>query len=83
MSVQVEHLTVAALNESQKPYAVKCIKPLQKVGDDMSRRYTFNTVVAANMELLNDISRFNDDSVQGQAVRQDVLWSCCAIQRPD
>ena len=39
----------------------------------MSRRYTFNTVVAANMELLNDISRFNDDSAQGQAVRQEAL----------
>jgi leucyl-tRNA synthetase len=77
-----ESLTVAALNESQKALRRKVHQTLQKVGDDMSRRYTFNTVVAANMELLNDISRFNDDSAQGQAVRQEALEKVILMLAP-
>jgi leucyl-tRNA synthetase len=77
-----ESLTVAALNESQTALRRKVHQTLQKVGDDMSRRYTFNTVVAANMELLNDISRFNDDSAQGQAVRQEALEKVILMLAP-
>lgn len=79
---KAEHLTVTALNESQKALRRKVHQTLQKVGDDMSRRYTFNTVVAANMELLNDISRFNDDSAQGQAVRQEALEKVILMLAP-
>ncbi len=79
---KAENLTVTALNESQKALRRKVHQTLQKVGDDMSRRYTFNTVVAANMELLNDISRFNDDSAQGQAVRQEALEKVILMLAP-
>ena len=30
---------------------------LSKVSDDVGRRYTFNTAIAANMELLNELNR--------------------------
>jgi leucyl-tRNA synthetase len=46
---------------------------LARVGDDMGRRHTFNNVVAANMELLNELNRFTDDSEQGRAVVQEAL----------
>jgi leucyl-tRNA synthetase len=46
---------------------------LAKVGDDIGRRFTFNTAIAANMELLNELARFDDDSVQGRAVMQEAL----------
>ena len=39
----------------------------------MGRRHTFNNVVAANMELLNELNRFSDDSAQGRAVMQEAL----------
>ena len=39
----------------------------------MSRRFTFNTAIAANMEILNDLFKFHEDSDQGRAVRQETL----------
>ncbi|HRJ52447.1 MAG TPA: leucine--tRNA ligase [Candidatus Thiothrix moscowensis] len=51
----------------------KVHQTLQKVGDDMARRHTFNTAVAANMELLNDIARFTDTSPAGRTVQQEAL----------
>ena len=44
---------------------------IAKVSDDVSRRYTFNTAIAANMELLNALSRFDDPSTAGHAVRHE------------
>jgi leucyl-tRNA synthetase len=46
---------------------------LNKVSDDMGRRYTFNNVVSANMELLNELNRFDDATEQGRAVMQEAL----------
>jgi leucyl-tRNA synthetase len=51
----------------------KVHQTLQKVGDDMARRHTFNTAVAANMEMLNDIARFTDTSPAGRTVQQEAL----------
>jgi leucyl-tRNA synthetase len=46
---------------------------LAKVGDDIGRRRTFNTAIAAVMELLNAIARFEDASQRGRAVLQEAL----------
>jgi leucyl-tRNA synthetase len=46
---------------------------LAKVGDDIGRRRTFNTAIAAVMELLNALSRFADGSPPGRAVMQEAL----------
>ncbi len=46
---------------------------LMKVGDDIGRRRTFNTAIAAVMELLNALVRFDDRSAQGRAVLQEAL----------
>ena len=35
---------------------------IQKVGDDYGRRHTFNTAIAAVMELLNALSKFDEAS---------------------
>lgn len=66
-------LDTGALDDAQQALRRKVHYSVQKVGDDMARRHTFNTAVAANMELLNDIARFSDDSAQGRAVRQEAL----------
>jgi leucyl-tRNA synthetase len=62
-----------ALDENQKTLRRQVHETLRKVTDDMSRRYTFNTAIAANMELLNAVQRFEDGSGQGRAVRQEAL----------
>ena len=61
------------LNESQSALRHKTHQSLAKVTDDIGRRFTFNTAIAANMELLNELSRFKDDSEQGRAVVQEAL----------
>jgi leucyl-tRNA synthetase len=46
---------------------------LAKVADDIGRRRTFNTAIAAVMELLNAATRFSDPSPQGRAVLNEAL----------
>jgi leucyl-tRNA synthetase len=61
------------LTEGQQQLRRTAHATLARVGDDMGRRHTFNNVVAANMELLNELNRFTDDSEQGRAVVQEAL----------
>lgn len=72
-SAAVPALDPASLNAEQKTMRRKLHEQLNKVSDDIGRRYTFNTAIAANMELMNDLGKFDDDSEQGRAVRQEVL----------
>jgi leucyl-tRNA synthetase len=46
---------------------------LAKVTDDYGRRRVFNTAIAAVMELMNALGKFNDRSKQGRAVVQETL----------
>jgi leucyl-tRNA synthetase len=46
---------------------------LVKVTNDIGRRRTFNTAIAAVMELMNALARFDDQSPQGRAVVQEAL----------
>ena len=46
---------------------------LQKVTDDLGRRHTFNTAIAAVMELLNALGKFTETDKAATAVRQEVL----------
>jgi leucyl-tRNA synthetase len=46
---------------------------LAKVTDDIGRRRTFNTAIAAVMELMNTLSKFDDASEQGRAIVQETL----------
>jgi leucyl-tRNA synthetase len=66
-------LDTSTLNTAQKDLRRAAHQALVKVTDDIGRRRTFNTAVAAVMELLNAISRFEDRSAQGRAVVQEAL----------
>jgi len=46
---------------------------LTKVGDDLGRRHTFNTAIAAVMELMNGLNKFTEQDIQARSVRQEVL----------
>jgi leucyl-tRNA synthetase len=61
------------LSKDAKALRLKLHETLKKVTDDMGRRLHFNTAIAACMELLNDISKFNADSAEGRAVMQEAL----------
>jgi leucyl-tRNA synthetase len=70
-------LDVAALNEHQKAIRRQVHETLAKVGDDYGRRHTFNTAIAAVMELTNALAKFDDASGQGRAVLQEA-WELVA-----
>jgi leucyl-tRNA synthetase len=55
---------------------------IQKATDDFGRRYTFNTVIAANMELINTLSKFADESDNGKAIRQEALEAIVLMLSP-
>ena len=66
-------LDKANLPDEHKALRRKLYQTLTKVTDDMARRHTFNTAIAANMELINDVSKFKDDDAQTISVRQECL----------
>jgi len=60
----------------------KLHETIAKVSDDVGRRYTFNTAIAANMELLNELGRFEDHTEQGRAVTQETLEAIVLMLSP-
>jgi leucyl-tRNA synthetase len=63
----------AGLTPAQRELRTAVHQTLAKVGDDIGRRRTFNTAIAAVMELMNSLQRFEDRSPQGRAVVQEAL----------
>jgi leucyl-tRNA synthetase len=70
------------LSEAEKALRRKIHHTIAKVSDDVGRRYTFNTAVAAVMELLNALSRFDDDSPSGRAVVREGLEAVVLLLSP-
>jgi leucyl-tRNA synthetase len=62
-----------ALDERQRELRRQAQQTLAKVTDDIGRRRTFNTAIAAVMELLNAAVKFEDATPQGRAVLQEAL----------
>jgi leucyl-tRNA synthetase len=79
---EVEDLDVTKLSASQADLRRKLYLTLQKVTDDMTRRFTFNTAIAANMELLNDVSKFDAKDAQSRALRQEIFATVLLMLAP-
>ncbi len=77
-----EGMRTEELNEGQKDMRRKLHETIAKVGDDMVRRHTFNTAIAANMELLNELGRFNDVSAPGRKIVQETLEAIVLMLSP-
>ena len=69
----VSKIDTSKLTGEQKSIRQKTHLALQKVGDDFGRRHSFNTAIATMMELNNTISRLDDDSDQGMAIKQEAI----------
>ncbi|MCW8956824.1 MAG: leucine--tRNA ligase, partial [Gammaproteobacteria bacterium] len=78
----VTNLDVTVLNEGQKALRLKLHETIRKVGDDIGRRYTFNTAIAAVMELMNELAKFQDDSEQARAIVQEALDNIVLMLSP-
>jgi len=75
-------LDLSTLTAEQKALRAKLHETIAKVGDDYGRRKTFNTAIAAVMELLNVVSKFEDASAQGRALMQEVWQSVALLLNP-
>jgi leucyl-tRNA synthetase len=78
----VGELDPAGLNAAQKNLRRKTHQTIAKISDDLGRRYTFNTAVAASMELINAITRFEDGSAAGRAVAREALEAVVLMLSP-
>lgn len=61
------------LSKDAKALRLKLHETLQKVTDDIGRRQTFNTAIAACMELMNELSKFEEDAESSRGVMQEAL----------
>ena len=85
------HLTVqsdvvafdtAELTTEQKNIRRKLHETIAKVTDDIGRRQTFNTAIAAVMELINELGKFNDDSKHGYAILHESVEAVVLMLSP-
>ncbi|MCX7061534.1 MAG: leucine--tRNA ligase [Gammaproteobacteria bacterium] len=77
-----EPLDRAALNAAQKDLRRKLHDQLAKISDDFGRRHNYNTAIAACMELVNALAKFDDRSAQGRAVLGEALSALVRVLSP-
>jgi leucyl-tRNA synthetase len=84
----VEQGVVAAYSGGDLPDELKSARfqlhaTVQKVTDDIGRRKTFNTAIAAVMELMNALAKLNDTtSSAARAVMQEALENIALLLSP-
>ena len=75
-------LDVTALSADQKALRRDVHKTIAKVSDDIGRRQTFNTAIAAVMELMNKLTRAPLESEQDRAVMAEALSTVVRMLYP-
>ena len=78
----VVSLDTDGLSDDLKGLRRQIYQTLTKVGDDIGRRHTFNTAIAAVMELMNAVSKVKDTSEQARAVIQEALEKTILMLAP-
>jgi leucyl-tRNA synthetase len=79
---QVPAADLSALTADQKALRRKIHETIDKVGNDYGKRHSFNTAIAAVMELSNALGKFDDASGNGRALRQQALETAVLLLNP-
>jgi leucyl-tRNA synthetase len=79
---ETEALDLSQLNGPQKTLRRELHKAIAKVTDDVGRRQTFNTAVAAIMELLNSLQKASKETAQDKALMQEALTAIVQLLNP-
>jgi leucyl-tRNA synthetase len=66
------------LTSGQKDLRRKLHQTIAKAGDDIERRYTFNTAIASVRELLNALTRHDGEDPQDHAIAQEA-WTAVVL----
>ncbi|GAB7201029.1 hypothetical protein OS31_06320 [Dickeya oryzae] len=72
----------ASLTDDQKALRRDLHKTIAKVTDDIGRRQTFNTAIAAIMELMNKLAKAPQESEQDRALTQETLLAVVRMLYP-
>jgi leucyl-tRNA synthetase len=75
-------LDAAALSPAGKAIRRQLHEAIQKITDDYARRYSFNTAIAAVMELLNAMSKYDEAGDSARALRQEVFEAVALVLNP-
>jgi leucyl-tRNA synthetase len=75
-------LDKSALTKEQADLRRQLHQTIAKVSDDFGRRFTFNTAIAANMELVNSLYKFGDTTDNGRALLQEALEAIVRMLSP-
>ncbi|GGD75807.1 leucine--tRNA ligase [Lacimicrobium alkaliphilum] len=78
----VPALDKAVLNPGQKSLRREVHKTLAKVTDDLGRRQTFNTAIAAVMELMNHLQKASQEHPTDRAVMREAIEIVVALLNP-
>jgi leucyl-tRNA synthetase len=77
-----EALDITALSGDQKALRRDVHKTIAKVSDDIGRRQTFNTAIAAIMELMNKLNKAPQGSAQDRALLDEALKAVVVMLYP-
>ena len=72
----------AKLDDAQKAVRRKTHETIAKVGDDFGRRQTFNTAIAAIMELCNELGKLDVEQEQSRAIMGEALQATVLMLSP-
>lgn len=75
-------LDLTALSAEQKVLRREVHKTIAKVSDDIGRRQTFNTAIAAVMELMNKLTKASLESDQDRSVMAEALSAVVRMLYP-
>ena len=75
-------LNASALSAEQKALRREVHKTIAKVSDDIGRRQTFNTAIAAIMELMNKLTKAPLENEQDRAVMAEALSAVVRMLYP-
>ena len=78
----VAALVPESLDADQRDTWRKIHETIAKASDDVGRRYTFNTAIAAVIEMLNALRARDDASPQGRALHREGLRAATLLLAP-
>ncbi|MBM4227597.1 MAG: leucine--tRNA ligase [Gammaproteobacteria bacterium] len=75
-------VATVSLDDAQRTLRRRVHETIAKVTDDISRRYKFNTAIAAVMELVNALQKATAADTATRAVKQEGLETCVLLLAP-
>ena len=82
LSKDAANITGLTLNSAQKTLRRELHKTITKVTDDIGRRNTFNTAIAAIMELMNHLTKASLTSVEDRLVMREAVRAVVLMLAP-